>query len=83
MWHSIGKEPTRSFLEIEILRKIGELAKKWKKKKFSLCWHIRPLETPLCWQNIEKVTSKLYSRSILHGNEGPIWSISVAAVYSE
>ncbi len=28
MWHSIGKEPIWSFLEMEILRKIGEIVKK-------------------------------------------------------
>ncbi len=41
------------------------------------------LETPLCWQNTEKVTPRVYRRSILRGNKGPVWSISVAAVYSE
>ncbi len=30
-----------------------------------------------------EVTPRLYSHSTLHGNEGPIWSISVAAMYSE
>ncbi len=39
--------------------------------------------TPLCWQNIEKFTPRPYSRLILHGNKGPIWSISVAAVHRE
>ncbi len=34
MWHSIGKGPIWSFLEMEILRKIGEMLKKWKKKDF-------------------------------------------------
>ncbi len=82
MWNSIGKGPIWSFLEIKILRKIGEMVKK-SKKLFSLFWCIRPPETPLCWQNSEKVTPRLYSHSILHGNKGSIWSISVAAMYSE
>ncbi len=30
MWHSIGKGPIWSFLETEILRKIGEMVKKSK-----------------------------------------------------
>ncbi len=38
---------------------------------------------PLCWQNTEKVTPRLYLSLILHGNKGPIWSIFVAVVYSE
>ncbi len=31
MWHSTGKGPIWSFLEMEILRKIGEMVKKLKK----------------------------------------------------
>ncbi len=44
-----------------------------------------PPETPppQLWQNTEKVTARLYSYSILHGNNGPIQLISVTAVYSE
>ncbi len=76
MWHSVGKGPIRSFLEMEILRKIGKIVK----KRFSLFWCVRPPETILCWQNTEEVTPRLYSHSILHANKGPIWSISVAAV---
>ncbi len=53
------------------------------KKMISLFWHVRPPETPLCWQNTGKVTPRLYSRSISHGNKEHIWSISVAALYSE
>ncbi len=37
----------------------------------------------LCWQNTEKVTLRLHSRSILHGNKRLIWSISIISVYSE
>ncbi len=40
-------------------------------------------QIPLCWQNTEKVTPRFYSHLIIHGNKGPIWSISVAAMYSE
>ncbi len=82
MWRSIGKGPIWSFLETEILREIGEMVEK-SKKKFSLFWCVRPRETPLCWQNTEKVTPRLYSRSILYGNKGHIGSISTAAVYSD
>ncbi len=82
MWHFTGKGLIWSFLEMEILRKIGELSK-IKKKIFSLFWRGTPPETSLCWQNTEKVTSMLFSHSILHGNKGPIWFISVAAMYSE
>ncbi len=53
------------------------------RKKISLFLRVRPPETPLCQQNTEKITPRLYSRSILYGNKGPIWSISVAAMYSE
>ncbi len=67
MWHSIGKRPIWAFLETEISRKIGEMVKK----------------LPLCWQNTEKITPSFYSPLILHGNRGPIWSISIAAVCSE
>ncbi len=31
MWHSVGKGPIWSFLETEILRKIGEMVKKSEK----------------------------------------------------
>ncbi len=34
MWHSIGKGPIWSFLETEILRRIGEVEKKLKKMIF-------------------------------------------------
>ncbi len=53
-----------------------------KKKRFSLFLLVRLPETPSCWQNTEKVTPSLYLCSILHNNKGPIWSISVAAMYS-
>ncbi len=59
---------------------------KWSKNEehlFSLFWHVRLPETPLRWQNTKKFTPSLYSHSILHGNNGPIWSISVATMYSE
>ncbi len=59
---------------------------KWskkKKKRFSLFWRATIPEPPLCWQNTEKVTPRLYSRSILYGNRGPIWLISAAAVCSQ
>ncbi len=49
MWHSGGKGPIWSFLEMEILRKIGKMVKKSKKKGFSLFWRVRPPETLLCW----------------------------------
>ncbi len=78
--HSIGKGSIWSFLEMEILRKIGEMVKK---KRFSLYWRVRAAETHLYRQNTEKVTPRLYSRSISHGNKGPIWSIPVAVVYSD
>ncbi len=34
MWYSVGKGPIWSFLEMEILRKIGKIAKKSKKNYF-------------------------------------------------
>ncbi len=34
MWHSVGKGPIRSLLEMEILRKTGEVVKKLKKMNF-------------------------------------------------
>ncbi len=39
LWHSVGTGPNWSFLETEILRKIGEMVKKLKKKIFliSVC----------------------------------------------
>ncbi len=83
MLHFIGKGPIWSVLQTEILRKIEEMVKKSKKKRFSSFWSVRPPETPLCWQNTEKVIPRLYSHSIVHGNKGPIWSNSVAAMYSE
>ncbi len=58
MWHSIGKGPIWSFLETEILRKIGEIVEE-SKKLFSVFWQVRAPETPLCWQNTEKVTLRL------------------------
>ncbi len=82
MWHFIGKGPDWSVLETEILRKIGEMVKKLKKMIFLIleCW---PPETSTCWQNTEKVILRLHSRSILHGNKRPIWSVSVATMYIE
>ncbi len=58
---------------------------KWSKnqKENFLFSCVRPPETPLCWQNTEEVTPRLYSRSILHDNKGFIWSISIAAKYGE
>ncbi len=82
LWHFIGKGPIWSVLETEILKKIREMVKKLKKIIF-LIWSVRPPETPLCWQNTEKVIPRLYSRSIVHGNKMPIWSVSVAVMYSE
>ncbi len=82
IWHSVGKGAIWSFLETEILRKTGEIVKKLKKKRFSLFWRTWPPETLLRKQNTEKITSRLYSRSILHNNKGPIWSISVTVIYS-
>ncbi len=76
MRHSAGKGPIWSFLETKIQRKIREMVKK---PYFGMLGH----QKSLCLQNIEKVTPMLYSHSILHGNKGPIWSISVAATYSE
>ncbi len=61
MLHSVGKGPIWLFLEMETLRKIGEIVKKFKKKKrFSLFWCVMPLETPVYWQNTEKVTPRLF-----------------------
>ncbi len=76
MWHSVGEGPILSFLKMEMLRKIGEMVKKLKKMIF-LIWCVRPPETSLCWQNTEKVTPRLNLRSIIHGNRGFIWSISL------
>ncbi len=70
MWHSVDKGPIWSFLQMEIFRKMGEMVKKLKKK--FLFWRVTLAETPLRWQNTEKVTPRLYSRSILYGNKGPI-----------
>ncbi len=82
MQHSIGKGPTWSFLETEILRKIGEMVKT-SKKLFSLFWSVGLPETPLCWQNTKKVTPGIYSHLILHSSKELFWLISVTAIYSE
>ncbi len=84
MLHFAGKGSILSVLEKEILGKIGEMVKKSEKKNyFPYFGMLRPQETPLCWQNTEEVISRVYSHSILCGNKGPIWSISIAAMYSE
>ncbi len=79
MWHSVSKGPIWSFLETEILRKIGEMVKKTKKIIFHIFWHIEASETLLCWQNTEKATPRLYLCTILRGTKVPIWSISVTS----
>ncbi len=59
MWHSVGKGIIWSFLETEILRKLGEMIKKSQEKRFSFFWRVRPTETPLCWQKTKKITPRL------------------------
>ncbi len=73
-----GPSIRSSFLETEILRKINKW-EKIEKNYFPYFCVLGHQKHPY----VGRMLKRLYSHSILRGNTGPIWSISVAAVYSE
>ncbi len=77
-----GKAAIWSFLEIEILRKIGKMVKKLK-KLFSLFWNVRPPGHPYVGRILKKSLQCSTYAQFHMAIKGPIWSISVAAEYSE
>ncbi len=56
MWHFVGKGPIWSFLETEILKKIGEIVKK--KNDFPHFGVLGHQKHPISWQSTEKVTPR-------------------------